>query len=495
METKTSFLQLFEKLEGFVGKLPGVPAKTDPAGNHPVEGPVSAAACAAPRADRRSGGRFGRACSTRSSPRRSRRSRRTAAADATPPAVGLAGFFARGPRRAAVARCPAAVGVRRSAGGRAQAALTTEPPDLFLFLRRSPGASVADDASRRSRPPRTPARPHRTRPPDSSVRAGHRRRFRTKTRHRVERDGGRPRAAPDRAGRPPEDRAAPGAGDRRGDVHAVPARRHVRPRERPPPAHRRDWSMCSSPNCPTRPGWKWRGSPARGRRRPRSRKPSSNPSAPSAARSARSRSRWPTCRSCSTFQLAMVAGIIYISGRELSLKLATEFLGTMGINVGFGLALARGCAGRGPGRRQVAPARRGQRDQRIRRGQRHVRHRARGVGVLHRGGRNSPRRVRLLKRSQRPDQGIFHLLDRRKKSPRAGRTRGQMIRVKLSAIRAALANCTSPRRRRSARISCTTRTSRAGSSRNSTPVRAMNWSRSAPAWARSPVRRWKPARA
>ncbi len=38
------------------------------------------------------------------------------------------------------------------------------------------------------------------------------------------------------------------------------------------------------------------------------------------------------------FQLAMVAGIIYVSGREPSLKLATQFLGTMGINVGLGLA-------------------------------------------------------------------------------------------------------------------------------------------------------------
>ena len=43
-----------------------------------------------------------------------------------------------------------------------------------------------------------------------------------------------------------------------------------------------------------------------------------------------------------SFQLAMVSGIIYISGRDLSLKLATEFLGTMGINVGLGLVLREG---------------------------------------------------------------------------------------------------------------------------------------------------------
>ncbi len=43
-----------------------------------------------------------------------------------------------------------------------------------------------------------------------------------------------------------------------------------------------------------------------------------------------------------TFQVAMVAGIIYISGQALSVKLATEFLGTMGINLGVGLALREG---------------------------------------------------------------------------------------------------------------------------------------------------------
>lgn len=43
-----------------------------------------------------------------------------------------------------------------------------------------------------------------------------------------------------------------------------------------------------------------------------------------------------------TIQVATVAGIIYISGREMSAKLATEFLGTMGINVGVGLVLREG---------------------------------------------------------------------------------------------------------------------------------------------------------
>jgi uncharacterized protein (DUF697 family) len=43
-----------------------------------------------------------------------------------------------------------------------------------------------------------------------------------------------------------------------------------------------------------------------------------------------------------TFQVAMVAGIIYISGRELSFKLATEFMGTLGVNIGMGLAFREG---------------------------------------------------------------------------------------------------------------------------------------------------------
>ncbi len=43
-----------------------------------------------------------------------------------------------------------------------------------------------------------------------------------------------------------------------------------------------------------------------------------------------------------TFQVSMVAGIIYISGQNMSAKLATEFLGTMGINIGVGLALREG---------------------------------------------------------------------------------------------------------------------------------------------------------
>lgn len=41
-------------------------------------------------------------------------------------------------------------------------------------------------------------------------------------------------------------------------------------------------------------------------------------------------------------QLAMVSGIMFISGREKSLRAATEFLGALGINVGAGMLLREG---------------------------------------------------------------------------------------------------------------------------------------------------------
>lgn len=41
-------------------------------------------------------------------------------------------------------------------------------------------------------------------------------------------------------------------------------------------------------------------------------------------------------------QLAMVSGIMYISGREKSLRAATEFVGALGVNVGTGMLLREG---------------------------------------------------------------------------------------------------------------------------------------------------------
>ena len=43
-----------------------------------------------------------------------------------------------------------------------------------------------------------------------------------------------------------------------------------------------------------------------------------------------------------TLQLAMVSGIMYISGRERSMRAATEFVGALGVNVGAGMILREG---------------------------------------------------------------------------------------------------------------------------------------------------------
>ena len=43
-----------------------------------------------------------------------------------------------------------------------------------------------------------------------------------------------------------------------------------------------------------------------------------------------------------TLQLVMVSGIMYVSGRERSLRAATEFIGALGVNFGAGLLLREG---------------------------------------------------------------------------------------------------------------------------------------------------------
>ncbi len=43
-----------------------------------------------------------------------------------------------------------------------------------------------------------------------------------------------------------------------------------------------------------------------------------------------------------TLQLVMVSGIMYVSGRERSLRAATEFIGALGVNVGAGMLLREG---------------------------------------------------------------------------------------------------------------------------------------------------------
>lgn len=114
-----------------------------------------------------------------------------------------------------------------------------------------------------------------------------------------------------------------------------------------------------------------------------------------------------------TFQLAMVAGIIYISGRDLNFKLAAQFLGTMGVNVGIGLVLREGArAAIRAAAKLLLP----------------------GVGNAISGfvaasgtyaigraatayyieGVSVADARKLFQRSQRPDQGAFRLLGRRK---------------------------------------------------------------------------------
>src|SRR5256714_5931031 len=43
-----------------------------------------------------------------------------------------------------------------------------------------------------------------------------------------------------------------------------------------------------------------------------------------------------------TLQLVMVSGIMYVSGRERSLRAATEFVGALGANLGAGMLLREG---------------------------------------------------------------------------------------------------------------------------------------------------------
>ncbi len=114
-----------------------------------------------------------------------------------------------------------------------------------------------------------------------------------------------------------------------------------------------------------------------------------------------------------TFQLAMVAGIIYISGRDLSLKLATEFLGTMGINLGVGLVFREGARAAG---RAVAklllPGLGNAVSGLVAAGGTYAIGRAATAYYIE-GVSVADARI-LLKRSNRPDKSIFHLLDRRK---------------------------------------------------------------------------------
>ena len=116
------------------------------------------------------------------------------------------------------------------------------------------------------------------------------------------------------------------------------------------------------------------------------------------------------------FQLAMVAGIIYISGRELSLKLATEFLGTMGINVGLGLVLREGArAAARAAAKILLPGFGNAISGMVAAGGTYAIGRAATAYYIE--GVSVADAKAVLRRSQRPDKGLFHLLDRRKTPP------------------------------------------------------------------------------
>ena len=107
------------------------------------------------------------------------------------------------------------------------------------------------------------------------------------------------------------------------------------------------------------------------------------------------------------FQTMLVSGIIYISGRPLDAKLATKFLTAMGANVGLGLALREGTravARLVPGWGNVVSGGVA----------------AAGTYAIGRAavgffieGVSIHDAEKLLKRTGRPDKAIFHLLDRR----------------------------------------------------------------------------------
>lgn len=118
------------------------------------------------------------------------------------------------------------------------------------------------------------------------------------------------------------------------------------------------------------------------------------------------------------FQVAMVSGIIYVSGREMSAKLATEFLGTMGINIGAGLMLREGArAAARAATKLLLPGLGNAISGLVAAGGTYALGRAATAYYIE--GMSLPDAKALLKHESRPDRSIFHLLDRRKKSGKA----------------------------------------------------------------------------
>jgi uncharacterized protein (DUF697 family) len=116
-----------------------------------------------------------------------------------------------------------------------------------------------------------------------------------------------------------------------------------------------------------------------------------------------------------TFQIAMVAGIIYISGRELSLKLATEFMGTLGVNVGLGLAFREGArAAARAAAKLLLPGFGNAISGLVAAGGTYAIGRAASAYFIE--GASLPDVRLLFKREGRVDRSVFNLLDRRKRS-------------------------------------------------------------------------------
>ena len=117
------------------------------------------------------------------------------------------------------------------------------------------------------------------------------------------------------------------------------------------------------------------------------------------------------------FQLAMVAGIIYVSGRDLSLKLATEFLGTMGMNVGLGLVFREGArAAARAATKLFLPGIGNAISGLVAAGGTYAIGRAATAYYIE--GVNLAEARELLRRSRRPGKALSQLLDRRKNLPR-----------------------------------------------------------------------------
>ncbi len=414
METKSSFLSLFERLEGFIGKLPGslqkpilqeiVPLKDlflrQRAPRFVLAGDPAAG----------SAGLFNAVFSAPVAP-----FAQAAAADAVPPAAGWQDFshLGRGVLRLLDARTATS---GASTADATQAALMTEPADLYLFLHAFGGdeARLALDLDTLERLLDLSERTHRVRPSVVGIVVN----SAEGATPRPEMDAARARLQIALAGRPNIARhMAPALdvatfmrfrldgtfdpeSDRRYHIAELV---HVLVAELPNEA-RLEMARLS------------------GAREAQAKIAQTLIKSTAAVCGALGAQPIPLADLpfLFTFQLAMVSGIIYISGREMSFKLGTEFLGTMGINFGLGLALREGArAAIRAASKLLLP----------------------GVGNAISGfvaasgtygvgraalayyieGVSLADTRRLFQSSQRPGQGIFGLFGRRKSLPDSGR--------------------------------------------------------------------------